>query len=118
MWLWALETFWDYEGAEDEPPGDAMQILLRLMQDAGLCAEQMQGRFQQPSPPPPLPLLLVRVSLQSAMCDETRNRIVTTQPDRHAGWRLRKHRCTPCISHGAQDLSRELAEQETGIPGG
>lgn len=52
LWLWALETFRDCVGAEDEPPGDAMQILLRLMQDAGLCAEQMQGRSQQPLPKP------------------------------------------------------------------
>lgn len=42
MWLRALESFGDCVGADDESPGDAMQTLLRLMQDAGLCAEQMQ----------------------------------------------------------------------------
>lgn len=48
MWLRALESFGDCVGAEDEPPGDAMQNLLRLTQDAGLCAEQMQADFSSP----------------------------------------------------------------------
>ena len=38
----ALESFGDCVGADDEPPEDAMQTLLRLTQDTDLCAEQMQ----------------------------------------------------------------------------
>lgn len=48
MWLRALESFGDCVGAKDKPPGDAMQTLLRLTQDAGLCAEQMQADFSSP----------------------------------------------------------------------
>lgn len=115
VWLWALESFGDSVGVEDKPPGHAMQILLRLMQDTGLCAEQMQGWFQQPIPHPDPHW---SVSPQSATCNETRDSIITAPPDHHAGWRPRRHRCTPCVCCGARDLSRELAEQETGIPGG
>lgn len=87
-----------------------MQILLRLMQDVGLCPEQIKAGFGSPQ--------VVRISPKSAVCGELGDNTVIIPPDHHAGWRPRKYTSIPCISHSVQDPPRGLAGQEMGIPGG